>query len=156
KERASPHAPDRGFHLRRQAMLYPIALLALLVLLVAGPMNVRAGDDQSAMPSQLGAPVLQTIPDHSKVINVRAADESLNEIAKWVSTNFELPYASEPPRLERVSKLRLYQLRHRAFLPMQSQAVGGEYSTPMPQYQREVVAVYDDATRTVYLPESWT
>jgi len=137
-------------------MLYPIALLALLVILVAGTPNVRADDDQSAMPPQLGAPMLHVPSEKPKVINVRATNESLDEIAKWVSANFELPYASEPPRLERVSPLRLYQLRHRAFLPSQSQAVGGEYATPTPQYQREVVAVYDDANRTVYLPDGWT
>jgi hypothetical protein len=52
--------------------------------------------------------------------------------------------------------LRLYQLRHKAFLPLSAQAIGGEYATPTPQNQREVVAVYEDATRTIYLPESWT
>ena len=138
-------------------MLYPIALLAMLVILaLTGPLNVRAEDDQSAMPQQLGAPMLPAPPDPTQVINVRATQTSTDEIAKWLSANFALPYASEPPRLERVSRLRLYQLRHKAFLPLQSQAIGGEHSTPMPQYQREVVAVYDDATHTVYLPEGWT
>jgi hypothetical protein len=138
-------------------MLYPIALLAMLVILaLTGPINVRAEDDESAMPPQLGAPMLPPRPDPTQVINVRASETSTDEIAKWLSTNFGLPYASEPPRLERVSRLRLYQLRHKAFLPLQSQAIGGEHSTPMPQYQREVVAVYDDATRTVYLPEGWS
>jgi hypothetical protein len=138
-------------------MLYPLALLAMLVIVaLTGPINVRAEDDQSAMPPQLGAPMLPPRPDPTKVINVRATETSTDEIAKWLSANFELPYASEPPRVERVSRLRLYQLRHKAFLPLQSQAIGGEHSTPMPQYQREVVAVYDDATRTVYLPEGWS
>jgi hypothetical protein len=138
-------------------MLYPIALLAMLVILaLTGPINVRAEDDESAMPPQLGAPMLPARPDPTQVINVRATETSTDEIAKWLSTNFGLPYASEPPRLERVSRLRLYQLRHKAFLPLQSQAIGGEHSTPMPQYQREVVAVYDDASHTVYLPEGWT
>ena len=138
-------------------MLYPIALLAMLVLVAAaGPIHVRAEVDQPTMPPQLEAPVFQVLPDKPKVIDVRTTPASLDEIAKWLSANFELPYSSEPPRLERVSQLRLYQLRSRAFLPLQSQAIGGEHSTPLPQVQREVVAVYDDANRTVYLPESWT
>ena len=138
-------------------MLYPVALLAVLVLVVAtGPVRVRAEVDQPTMPPQLEAPVFQVHPDKPKVIDVRATPASLDEIAKWLSANFELPYSSEPPRLERVSQLRLYQLRSKAFLPLQSQAIGGEHSTPPPQFQREVVAVYDDANRTVYLPESWT
>ena len=138
-------------------MLYPVALLAMLVLVVAtGPIHVRAEVDQPTMPPQLEAPVFRVLPDKPKVIDVRATPASLDEIAKWLSANFELPYSSEPPRLERVSQLRLYQLRSKAFLPLQSQAIGGEHSTPPPQFQREVVAVYDDANRTVYLPESWT
>jgi hypothetical protein len=126
-----------------------------LIFAMSGPFDVRAEVDQPGMP-QLQAPILPPLQDKSRVINVRATETSVDEIARWVSTNFELPYAREQPRLERVSQLRLHQLRHKAFLASQSQAVGGEYSTPLPQYQREVVAVYDDATRTVYLPESWT
>jgi hypothetical protein len=137
-------------------MLYPIALFAmLLILAMSGPFNVHAEVDQPAMP-QLEAPILPPLPDKSRIINVRANETSVDEIAKWVSANFELPYSREQPRLERVSQLRLHQLRHRAFLPLQSQAIGGEHSTPLPQYRREVVAVYDDTTRTVYLPEGWT
>jgi hypothetical protein len=138
-------------------MLYPIAMLAMLVLLATtGPFLVRAEVDQPAMPPQLEAPVFQALPDKPKVIDVRATPASLDEIAKWLSVNFELPYSRESPRLERVSQLRLHQLRSRAFSPLQSQAIGGEHSTPPPQAQREVVALYDDANRTIYLPESWT
>jgi hypothetical protein len=136
-------------------MLYPLALLAMLVIFTtSAPFFVRAEVDQSTMP-QLEVPILP-LPDTSRVINVRATETSVDEIAKWVSANFELPYAAERPRLERVSRLRLQQLRYKAFLPLQSQAIGGEHSTPLPQYRREVVAIYDDATRTVYLPEGWT
>ena len=138
-------------------MLYPIALLAMLVLVAAtSPIPVRAEVNQSTTPPQLEAPVFQVLPDKPKVIDVRATPAALDEIAKWLSANFELPYSAEPPRLERVSQLRLYQLRSRAFLPLQSQAIGGEHSTPLPQVRREIVALYDDANRTVYLPESWT
>jgi hypothetical protein len=138
-------------------MLYPVALLAMLVLVATtGLIHVRAEVDHSATPPQIEAPVFEAFPDKAKVIHVHATPTGLDEIAKWLSANFELPYSGEPPRLERVSQQRLYQLRSKAFLPLQSQAIGGEHSTPLPQFRREVVAVYDDKSRTVYLPESWT
>jgi hypothetical protein len=77
-------------------------------------------------------------------------------MAQWLSTNFGLPNAIELPRVERVPAADLYRLRYKALLPLQSQAIGGEHSTPLPEYRREVIAVYDDAARTIFLPETWT
>ena len=39
------------------------------------------------------------------------------------------------------------------FLP--PHVIGGEFSTPIPTPQREVVAIYDDSNRTIYLPDTW-
>jgi hypothetical protein len=137
-------------------MLYPVALFAMLVMIaITGPQaraEIQLPELQAAEPELLGA-LFQVPPDKTQVIEVRATASSLDELARWLSTNYDLPYSAEPPRLERVTPLRLYQLRHRAFLS--SQTVG-ESSTPQPGYQREVVAVYDDKNRIVYLPESWT
>lgn len=81
---------------------------------------------------------------------------SLVTIAGWVSANSDLPNADEPPRVELVPPAELQRLRYKGLLPHQWQVVGGEHSTPRPEYQRKVVAVYDDATATIYLPDSWT
>ena len=138
-------------------MLYPIVVFAALAL-VALTGQVHAGsilptpEPQTELPQLLGME-FQPTPDKARRIEVRATDSSLAELARWLSENYDLPYINEPPRLEKVTALRLYQLRHRAFLA--SQTVGGSAS-PQPGYQREVVAVYDDQARTVYLPEGWT
>ena len=84
------------------------------------------------------------------------ANASLATIARWISDNSDLPYPSEMPRVERVSPSQILRLRYDALLPRRAQAIGGEHSTPLPQVQREVVAVYDDVNRTIYLPTSWT
>lgn len=143
-------------------MLYPLALFAVLVgVAITGSFKVQAEADEVPSPPvsqqpQLQTPVFHAPPDRPQIIEVGASDPSLAEIAKWLSANYDLPYAAEQPRVERVSKLRLQQLRYRALLPSQSQAIGGEHATPLPEHQREVVAVYDDRTRTVFLPDSWT
>jgi hypothetical protein len=105
----------------------------------------------------LQQPVIRSAdPDAPRLINVHTDGSSLNEVAQWLSTNFGLPYADEPPRVERVTAADLYRLRYKALLPLRSQAIGGEHSTPLPEYRREVVAVYDDAARTIFLPQTWT
>jgi len=138
-------------------MLYPIVVFAALLLAVfTGQVRAQTAlpipEPQAEMPQLLGLE-LQPAPVKIRPIEVRATGTALSELARWLSENYDLPYAAEPPRLEKVAPLRLYQLRHRAFLG--SQSVGGT-ATPQPGYQREVVAVYDDKERTVYLPESWT
>jgi len=84
------------------------------------------------------------------------ANSSLDAIARWISANYDLPYAAEMPRIELVQPAQIHRLRYNALLPRQSQAIGGEHSTPLPEIQREVVAVYDDTSRTIYLPAGWT
>lgn len=134
-------------------MLYPIAAFALLVI-VAFTGQVRAETAPPAPePEQLDG-LFRASPERMRPIEVRATSSSLDELAKWLAAKYDVPYSAEPPRLERVTPLRLYQLRHKAFLSPQAVSVGA--SAPQPGYQREVVAVYDDSTRTVYLPEGWT
>ena len=89
----------------------------------------------------------------------------LEAIAAWVSKTLNLPNAEDLPRVALVPQIELARLRYgRLFAGPErtiagegrSQAIGGEHSTPLPQYLRQVVAVYDDATGTIYLPETWT
>ena len=133
-------------------MLYPIALFAMLVIVAfTGPL--RAETDLPLPDLQQLGLQFQPSSERLRPIEVRATSSSLDELARWLSANDGLPYSAEPLRLERVPPLRLHQMRHRAFLS--SQAVG-QGATPLPALQREVVALYDDKTRTVFLPESWT
>jgi len=85
-------------------------------------------------------------------------------IAAWVSSNSDLPHTDVLPEIKLVSQPQLERLRYKSFLtgPLQTaagersaQAIGGEHSTPPPQFSRQIVAVYDDATETIYLPENW-
>jgi len=95
----------------------------------------------------------------------RSAHAQLAAVERWVSETLNLPQAEDLPRVARVSQAELTRLRYRRMLPGRwrtaggedrSQAIGGEYAAPQPQFQRTVVAVYDDTSATIYLPESWT
>jgi hypothetical protein len=142
-------------------MLNPLAVFATLCIAVAiGAQNVRAETSQPALEHQFDESeplpsLFPPLPDKVRPTEIRATNAGLSELAQWLSTNFGLPHAVEPPRIERVTQLRLYQLRHRAFLST-SMAPNAGQSAVLPGYQREVVAVYEDSTQTIYLAETWT
>jgi hypothetical protein len=143
-------------------MLYQIVLsITLLILAFTTLPKLNADADgstarQKAIEPGTPPPALWLEQDPPKVIEIRGVDPSLNEIARWLSENFELPYADEAPHVERVPPAQLYRLRYKALVPLRSQAIGGEYSTPLPESRRELVAVYDDSSRTIYLQQRWT
>jgi hypothetical protein len=144
-------------------MLYQIVLSIALLILAFTTLPKLAADtdppsarEQTIEPGEQGPSFRPMEQDKPKALDIRVIDPSLNEIARWLSENFELPYAGEAPQVERVPSAQLYRLRYKALLPLKSQAIGGEHSTPLPEYRREVVAVYDDSSRTIYLPDRWT
>src|SRR5262245_5006512 len=75
-------------------------------------------------------------------------------IARWLSVNFDLPLVLDPPRLAwvppaKMSTLLQAQQDHPAGVPNDNAQSG----TMAPH---DIVAIYSDAERTIYLPEGWT
>ena len=79
--------------------------------------------------------------------------ELMAVIALWLSTNFGLPHSFEYPRIEMVQPAQLVALRYKAFLGNAPRDTANAGSL---QNQREIVSVYDDTTRTIYLRSDWT
>jgi hypothetical protein len=75
----------------------------------------------------------------------------LAAITTWLADNFDLPAANRP-RVELVPPARIAAFRYRGFA--QPQTSGDEQA--MHDAGREIAGVYDDATRTIYLPEGWS
>src|SRR5262245_48859226 len=74
----------------------------------------------------------------------------LTAIVLWLSANFDLPAINEHPRVEFAPPATITALRDKD-IP------GGQSNSPAEKAgQREVVAVYDTATGTIYLPEGWS
>ena len=77
-------------------------------------------------------------PSHSPAA---AADFLLNAIVTWLATNFELPAIYNHPRI--------------AFAPAQKIA-SLRYGTADNDGGRQVMGVYVDRSKTIYLPQGWT
>jgi hypothetical protein len=75
--------------------------------------------------------------------DARPTHSSLIAIAKWVSANADLPMMTNLPGVELVPLAELTRRREKG---LASFYTGAAF----------VAAGYDDATRTIYLPENWS
>jgi hypothetical protein len=81
----------------------------------------------------------------------------MTRIARWLSAEFGLPANYTHPRIELVSLPKMATvLRRRIGLNPQTDAVAEFNDQRLLQRARDIAAVYEDATRTIYLPEGWT
>lgn len=88
----------------------------------------------------------------------RLRDELLlSVIAAWLSGNLDISASDEPPLVRFALAEELSALRFGASLPTPSSHAqsGHEHAAP-PGGAHDVVALYDDAGRTIYLQASWT
>jgi hypothetical protein len=85
-----------------------------------------------------------------------AAPELLHEIAAWLTGNFQLPTMNNLPRIEFVAPLKLAALRHKSSVPQERGDTRSTDTSVDASPLSEVVAVYNDNTQTIYLPEGWT
>jgi hypothetical protein len=81
----------------------------------------------------------------------------LTAIVTWLSLSFGLPANYDHPRLELVSPATMNAVQFRGRVPLRSQGVPRAGSQPEHRAsQRDVEALYDDDSRTIYLPDGWT
>jgi hypothetical protein len=77
----------------------------------------------------------------------------LPAIEAWLSTEFDLPTIREYPVLRFVPAGQMATLRFRALLS--PPGTGFAANDQIASAQGDTLALYDDATRTIYLPEGW-
>jgi hypothetical protein len=75
-------------------------------------------------------------------------------IAAWLNFTFDLPEIKDYPRVELVSPARLAALRYRGLTTDRTSISASTQDGIDPG--RNVMAVYDDRNRTIYLREGWT
>src|SRR4051812_2907671 len=81
----------------------------------------------------------------------------LTAIVTWISANFALPPDYDHPQLKLVPAMEITFLRYQAFTPAQRRDVLKSLADNTgDSHSREAVAVYDDRTRTIFLPDTWT
>jgi len=81
------------------------------------------------------------------------ANEMLDEIGTWLSSNFDLPAIKDRPAIEFVSKTTLATMRaeERVLSPGFTQDAALNERA-----RRPVVALYDDKLKTIFLADGWT
>lgn len=84
-------------------------------------------------------------------------DALLTAIVLWLSLNFNLPATDQHPRIDIVPAMEIVFRRYGALTPEARLDVSSRYvSAHSSSEGREVLAVYDQATKTILLPEGWT
>ena len=138
-------------------MLHAAVLSTVLfILTVIGSSTVLADAAVAKPPTvEQQAPAFRAFastPDNPRAIDARIPDASLRAIAEWLSQNFELPKSTELPSIEFATPEQMIRLRYKGLLP---DRMNGATATQK-GFQREVVAIYDDTKRIIYLPLGWT
>ena len=81
----------------------------------------------------------------------------LTVLVTWLSANFGLPAISEHPRIEIVPPAKMAEVRYSRLEATRSDRVAAETGRlALPEVGHDVFAIYDDLSRTIYLPKNWT
>ena len=80
--------------------------------------------------------------------------QQITAMETWVSNQFDLPTMHEHPRIEFAPPAKIASLRFTDLLSDPGAQV--EPNNRAPSAQHDTIAIYDDATRTIYLPEGWS
>ena len=75
----------------------------------------------------------------------------LTVIVTWLSINFGLPATYAHPRVEFASAAEMAKVRYSRLA-----SIRPDHVVASPEPGHDVHAVYDDLSRTIYLPDGWT
>jgi hypothetical protein len=81
----------------------------------------------------------------------QVAQDLLDGIGTWLVSNFELPAVQDRPVIDFVPKTRLAAMRLQGHFPSEG-SNDARYNEPG---QRRPVAIYDDSSKTIFLPDDW-
>jgi hypothetical protein len=124
----------------------------LLVAAIAS--SSLAGSSQAYCPGDLesGVAAAESPSGQLRSDAIRPAEDLLDEIVTWLSSNFDLPAIKDRPAIELASKTKLATMHaeDRAHWQGLTQAEEIDQST-----QRRVVALYNIKSKTIFLPDDW-
>jgi hypothetical protein len=129
--------------------------LCFVLLLFVAPVGSARGQG----PASAGEAV--TPRDRSIVdsVGLRQRDQLaerklMDAITSWLPTQFDLQPVHDRPQIDLVPAAKIVNLGYRRLLlNLEIKTAAGDEGPVLGQ--RDVVALYDDAARTIYLPEYW-
>lgn len=81
----------------------------------------------------------------------------LTVIVTWLSINFGMPASYDHPQVELVPPAKMDAVRFRGQAQFQSPGAPAEVKQSARRGRgHDIEGLYDDASRTIYLPEGWT
>ncbi|MFL5239482.1 MAG: DUF6647 family protein [Rhizomicrobium sp.] len=102
-------------------------------------------------------PIVDSYEVRSQVDPTRPTQALLTNIVVWLSANFDLPAIQSHPRVEFVSPATLATIRREdKDDPADRGRNAPAYASVEATHQREVVALYDSITQTIFLSDVWT
>lgn len=79
----------------------------------------------------------------------------LTAMMLWLAANFDIPATDQHPQIRFATQREIIVLRYRALTSDRQREVLAAYEAS-PDKGRNVVAVYDEANRTILLPQNWS
>jgi hypothetical protein len=150
----------------KQIKLYAYA--ALVTFAIVPPLHAQTSEQSYDIPMPPAIAAAQQVDEASGISyprfgaaefrpdKTRAMEGLLTKIATWLSTDFGLPAIGDQPRVEFASPMKLIAMRYKGMLPDQWREDGMRDPAMQAAQARDVVAVYSDASRTIFLPDAWT
>jgi hypothetical protein len=151
----------------KQMTLYTV----LFVVAIVGPSLAQSTERADSVPMasvveipERPADLTAVAPDLQDETTINDADlpplgiwptpAALTAIVSWLSAYFDIPASNDLPRVERAPTTKLAALHYQTLLPERST------NTAAPQQmiataQENIIAIYDVATRTIYVREEW-
>ena len=132
---------------------------ALFTMVMAGPVSAQESNPRAIEQHNVKVPgtdyhiVLGSAAPRQPSIASRQV--LLAAIGNWLSVEFDLPAVHGHPRIELVPAAKIVALRYKGMLP-DPQTNFAPNDRGATSAERDTVAVYSDAARTIYLPEGWT
>jgi hypothetical protein len=129
------------------------ALLAALATI--GPLKAQTIENPNDVPMP---PVIEMPVEQLAALRSGSGSAALlGSIADWLSRDFALPPNYYHPRIEFASPQAMLAIRYRAFgVEKLARALADAGDDRLSQQMRDVMALYEDATRTIYLRQDWT
>lgn len=83
-------------------------------------------------------------------------DALLTAIVIWLAANYELPAVFDHPHIEQVPSIEMTALRYKGLLTAHRREISAiQNQEASHEKMRDVVAIYNDRTNTIYLSDKW-